>query len=113
MPVITLVSFFVGVSLILSESSQLVNALWFFAPVSFYSLAGNFAPFFEIGIGAYLDGRTRIQWLIPLLLFSYLYNILICTKALLDIFAAKMLRKSQSDWAKTRHLGNGNRYIVN
>jgi len=113
MPVITLVSFFVGVSLILSESSQLVNALWFFMPVSFYGLVGNFAPFFEVGIGAYLDGRTRIQWLVPLLLFSYLYNILICTKALLDLFAAKMLRKRQSDWAKTRHLGNGNRYIAN
>ena len=113
MPVLTLISFFVGLSLILSESSQLVNALWLFVPVSFYSLVGNFAPFFEIGIGAYLDGRTRIQWLIPLLLFAYWYNILICTKALLDIFAAKMFGKSQSDWAKTRHLGNGNHYIVN
>jgi cellulose synthase/poly-beta-1,6-N-acetylglucosamine synthase-like glycosyltransferase len=113
MPVLTLISFFVGLSLILSESSQLVNALWLFVPVSFYSLVGNFAPFFEIGIGAYLDGRTRIQWLIPLLLFAYWYNILICTKALLDIFASKMFRKSQSDWAKTRHLGNGNRYIMN
>jgi cellulose synthase/poly-beta-1,6-N-acetylglucosamine synthase-like glycosyltransferase len=113
MPVLTLISFFVGVSLILSESSQLVNALWFFVPVSFYSLVGNFAPFFEIGIGAYLDGRTRIQWLIPLLLFAYLYNILICTKALLDLFAAKVFRKNQSNWSKTRHLGNGNCYIVN
>ena len=113
MPVLTLIAFFAGVSLILSESSQLVNALWFFVPVSFYSLVGNFAPFFEIGIGAYLDGRTRIQWLIPLLLFAHFYNILICTKALLDLFAAKMLRKSQSDWAKTRHLGNGNCYIEN
>jgi cellulose synthase/poly-beta-1,6-N-acetylglucosamine synthase-like glycosyltransferase len=113
MPVLTLISFFVGVFLILSESSQLVNALWFFVPVSFYSLVGNFAPFFEIGIGAYLDGRTRIQWLIPLLLFVYFYNILICTKAFLDLFAAKMLRKNQSAWAKTRHLGNGNRYIGN
>jgi cellulose synthase/poly-beta-1,6-N-acetylglucosamine synthase-like glycosyltransferase len=113
MPVLTLISFFAGVSLILSESSQLVNALWFFVPVSFYSVVVNFAPFFEIGVGAYLDGRTRIQWLIPLLLFAYMYNILICTKALLDLFAAKMLGKSQSDWAKTRHLGNGNRYIGN
>jgi len=113
MPVLTLIAFFAGFSLILSQSSQLVNALWFFVPVSFYSLVGNFAPFFEIGIGAYLDGRTRIQWLIPLLLFAYLYNILICTKALLDLFAAKMLGKSQSDWAKTRHLGNGNSYIGN
>jgi cellulose synthase/poly-beta-1,6-N-acetylglucosamine synthase-like glycosyltransferase len=113
MPVLTLVSFFSGVFLILFQSSQLINALWFFVPVSFYSVVGNFAPFFEISIGAYLDGRTRIQWLIPLLFFAYLYNILICTKAFLDLFAAKMLRKSQSDWAKTHHLGNGNRYIVN
>jgi cellulose synthase/poly-beta-1,6-N-acetylglucosamine synthase-like glycosyltransferase len=113
MPVLTLIAFFAGFSLILSGSSQLVNALWFFVPVSFYSVVGNFAPFFEIGIGAYLDGRTRIQWLIPLLLFAYLYNILICTKALLDLFAAKMLGKSQSNWAKTRHLGNGNSYIGN
>jgi cellulose synthase/poly-beta-1,6-N-acetylglucosamine synthase-like glycosyltransferase len=110
-PVLTLISFLAGVSLIFSQSSQLVNTLWFFVPVSFYSVVGNFAPFFEISIGAYLDGRTRIQWLIPLLLFAYSYNILICTKALLDLFAAKMLRKSQSDWAKTRHLGNGNSYI--
>ena len=113
MPILTLVSFFLGVTLCFFETSQLVNALWFFVPVSFYSLVGNFAPFFEIGIGVYLDGRTRIQWLIPLLLFVYSYNILICTKALLDLFVAKMVRKSQSEWAKTQHLGSGNSYIEN
>jgi cellulose synthase/poly-beta-1,6-N-acetylglucosamine synthase-like glycosyltransferase len=111
MPVLTLVAFFAGVSLIFTQSSPLIGALWFFVPISFYSLVGNFAPFFEVGIGAYLDGRTRIQWLIPLLLFANLYNILICTKALLDLLAAKMLRRNQSDWAKTHHLGNGNSYI--
>jgi cellulose synthase/poly-beta-1,6-N-acetylglucosamine synthase-like glycosyltransferase len=113
LPVLTLIALFAGVFLVISHASQFDDALWLFVPVSFYSVVGNFAPFFEIGIGAYLDGRTRIQWLIPLLLFAYLYNILICTKAFLDLFAAKMLRKSQCDWAKTRHLGNGNRYIEN
>jgi cellulose synthase/poly-beta-1,6-N-acetylglucosamine synthase-like glycosyltransferase len=111
MPVLTLIAFFAGVSLIISHASQFVNLLWFFVPVSFYSLVGNFAPFFEIGIGAYLDGRTRIQWLIPLLLFAFSYNTLICTKALLDLFVAKMLGKNQRDWAKTRHGGHGNSYI--
>jgi cellulose synthase/poly-beta-1,6-N-acetylglucosamine synthase-like glycosyltransferase len=110
-PVVTLFAFFVGVSLILSGTSQLFDVLWFFVPLSFYSLAGNFAPFFEIGIGAYLDGRTRIQCLIPLLFLAYMYNILICTKALLDLFAAKMLRKNQTNWAKTQHFGDRNRYI--
>ncbi|MBN1358512.1 glycosyltransferase family 2 protein [Candidatus Bathyarchaeota archaeon] len=113
MPVLTLITFFVGAFLIVFDSSYVINAFWFFVPVSFYSLVGNFAPFFEIGIGAYLDGRTRIQWLIPLLFFVYLYTILICTKALLDLVVAKILRKSQSEWAKTTHLGNGNSYIRN
>jgi cellulose synthase/poly-beta-1,6-N-acetylglucosamine synthase-like glycosyltransferase len=110
-PVLTLIAFFAGVFLVISHASQFANALWLFVPVSFYSVVGNFAPFFEIGIGAYLDGRTRIQWLIPLLFIAYLYNILICTKAFLDLLAAKMLRRSQCDWAKTRHLGNGKCYI--
>jgi cellulose synthase/poly-beta-1,6-N-acetylglucosamine synthase-like glycosyltransferase len=113
MPVLTLVASVAGVALIIAHSSQLINALWLFMPLSFYSIIGNFAPFFEIGIGAYLDGRTRIQWLIPLLLFAYLYNVLICTKAFLDLCVAKILRRSQSDWAKTHHVGDGNCYIEN
>jgi cellulose synthase/poly-beta-1,6-N-acetylglucosamine synthase-like glycosyltransferase len=113
MPILTLISFFTGISLILLGASPFINALWFFVPMSFYSLVGNFAPFFEVGIGAYLDGRTRIQWLMPLLFFVYLYNILICTKALLDLFAAKVMRKKRADWAKTRHVGDGNSYIGN
>ncbi|MCW4046921.1 MAG: glycosyltransferase family 2 protein [Candidatus Bathyarchaeota archaeon] len=112
-PVVTLVAFLVGVSLVLYGASQFFSVLWLFVPVSFYSLAGNFAPFFEIGIGAYLDGRTRIQFLIPLLFLAYMYNILICTKALLDLFAAKMLGKKQVNWAKTQHFGDRNRYIMN
>jgi cellulose synthase/poly-beta-1,6-N-acetylglucosamine synthase-like glycosyltransferase len=110
-PVVTLAAFLVGVSLILSGGSQIFSALWLFLPLSFYSLAGNFAPFFEIGIGAYLDGRTRLQFLIPLLFLAYMYNVLICTKALLDLFVGKLLGKRQSNWAKTRHFGDRNRYI--
>jgi len=48
---------------------------WAFVPFSLYSFVGNLAPFFEVGVGAYLDGRTRAHWLIPLLIFVFLYNI--------------------------------------
>jgi cellulose synthase/poly-beta-1,6-N-acetylglucosamine synthase-like glycosyltransferase len=111
MPVITMLAFFLGAFLILYGSSSLVYPLWFFVPISLYSCVGNFAPFFEVGIGAYLDGRTRLQWLVPLLIFAYLYNIAICTKAFLDLIAAKILRRKQVDWQKTKHLGEGKRYI--
>jgi cellulose synthase/poly-beta-1,6-N-acetylglucosamine synthase-like glycosyltransferase len=113
MPVIVLASFIVGVPLILFESSKLVSALWFSMPIFLYSFVGNFAPFFEVGIGAYLDGRTRIQWLIPLLIFTFFYNIPICTKAFLDLLASKILRRNHNIWVKTSHLGNGNSYIMN
>ena len=113
MPVLTLISFLISAFLILSQSSHLFYAAWLFVPLSVYGLAGNLAPFFEIGIAAYLDGRTRLQFLVPLLLFAYLLNTLICTKALLDLLTAKLLRKNHIDWDKTFHLGNGNRYIGN
>ena len=113
MPLVVLVSFLAGVPLILLEFSRFVGALWVSLPIFFYSFVGNFAPFFEVGIGAYLDGRTRIQWLIPLLIFTFLYNIPICTKAFVDLVASKVFRRSQNIWVKTSHLGNGNGYILN
>src|SRR3990172_10777820 len=113
MPLIALLAFIVGSFLIFSGSSFPVGILWFSVPVSFYSFVGNFAPFFEIGIGAYLDGRTRTQWLVPLLIFTFLFNVPICMKAFLNLLASKILRRDHNVWVKTRHLGNGNRYIGN
>ncbi len=109
MPVITLSSFLVSGVLVIEGSSTFIDALWFSFAVSLYSFAGNFAPFFEVGIGAYLDGRSRTQWLTPLLFFGFFLNILICTKAFLDIIWARILRKKHTDWAKTDHLGNRTR----
>jgi len=60
-----------------------------------------------------LDGRKRIQWLAPMLIFSFLYNMLICGKAFLDLLSDKLTGSTKSDWEKTEHLGNGNRYIEN
>jgi cellulose synthase/poly-beta-1,6-N-acetylglucosamine synthase-like glycosyltransferase len=97
MPVLTLFAVLFGVLLILFNPTPAAYLLWFFIPVSVYSAVGNFAPFFEVGIGAYLDERKRLQWLIPLLSFLYLLNTAICTKALFDLCVAKIRRKRQVD----------------
>lgn len=107
MPVLTLFSCIIGIQLILDSSSQIVSDLWFLIPISMYSFVGNFAPFFEVGIGAYLDGRNRIQWLCPLLIFLFLFNMLLCTKAFFDLILGKLLRRNQK-WAKTTHMGTSN-----
>ena len=112
MPVFVLLSWIVGVPLFFLRPLPWFGLFWAFAPISLYSFVGNFAPFFEVGIGAYLDGRTRAQWLIPLLIFTFLYNIPICTKALTDLLLSKIKRKNINHWTKTAHSGNGNAYIA-
>jgi len=58
-----------------------------------YSSLGNFAPFFEIGLGMYLDGRNRACRLIPLLFPFFLYNVIICTFALIKLCIYKLVGK--------------------
>jgi cellulose synthase/poly-beta-1,6-N-acetylglucosamine synthase-like glycosyltransferase len=110
-PVVTFFSFFISICLMMLGAPQLVTSTWFFVPITFYSFVGNFAPFFEICIGAYLDNRSRTQWLAPFLFFAFVYNLLICTKASFDILVGKLLGRKQ-DWAKTSHSGSGSPSFV-
>lgn len=113
MPILALLSWIICVPLFFLKTPPWFGMFWASIPISIYSFVGNFAPFFEVGIGAYLDGRTRAQWLIPLLIVPFLYNIPICTKALIDLLISKIFRKNGNNWAKTVHSGNGNSYIMN
>jgi cellulose synthase/poly-beta-1,6-N-acetylglucosamine synthase-like glycosyltransferase len=113
LPIIVLFSWIIGIPLTFLKFSQWSTPFWVTSSIALYSSIGNFAPFYEIGVGAYLDGRRRAQWLVPLLLFTLLYNIPICTKALIDILISKITRKSNNYWEKTEHSGNGNCYIMN
>jgi len=112
MPVLVLLSWIVGVPLFFLGPPFWSSIVWAFVPISLYSFVGNFAPFFEVGVGAYLDGRTRAQWLIPLLILTFLYNIPICTKAFADLLMTKISGKNNNNWEKTAHSGNGNCYIM-
>ncbi len=111
MPLLTIFSFIAGILLILA-GSPIIDYLWLAVIISFYSFVGNYAPFFEIGIGVYLDDRKRVQWLTPLLIFSFIYNVLICGKAFFDLLIEKLLGR-KGNWDKTEHLGRGNCYIEN
>jgi cellulose synthase/poly-beta-1,6-N-acetylglucosamine synthase-like glycosyltransferase len=112
MPVLALFCWVIGIPLFFLKYQEWFGVLWTIVPISIYSCVGNFAPFFEVGIGAYLDGRTRMQWLLPLLIFTFLYNIVICTRALADLLFSKLLRRNCNHWTKTAHSGNGNAYIA-
>jgi cellulose synthase/poly-beta-1,6-N-acetylglucosamine synthase-like glycosyltransferase len=115
MPILALLSILIGLPLVFFDfkNSALNAFLWLSIPISLYSFVGNFAPFFEVGAGLYLDGRTRTQWLIPCLLFTFFFNIPICLKAFFDVLASRITGKNKHVWEKTMHSGNGNCYIEN
>jgi cellulose synthase/poly-beta-1,6-N-acetylglucosamine synthase-like glycosyltransferase len=110
-PIFATLAWNLGAILFLVQPFAFTNFLWMTVPISFYSSVGNFAPFFEVGIGAYLDGRNRICWLIPLLLLTFMLNVLICTKAFLDLCLSKITGKKRHTWTKTVHNGNGTQHI--
>jgi cellulose synthase/poly-beta-1,6-N-acetylglucosamine synthase-like glycosyltransferase len=113
LPILVGLAWILGATLCLVHPEPWIRILWFSVPISVYSSVGNFAPFFEVGIGAYLDGRERIYWLIPLLLLTFMFNMLICTKAFVDLCVSKITGKKQRSWTKTLHNGRGNCYIKN
>lgn len=110
-PIFAALAWILGAVLFLFQPLAWTNFVWMFVPISFYSSVGNFAPFFEVGIGAYLDGRTRICCLIPLLFLTFLLNVLICTTAFLYLCISKVTGKKRHTWTKTVHNGNGSRHI--
>jgi cellulose synthase/poly-beta-1,6-N-acetylglucosamine synthase-like glycosyltransferase len=110
LPILSLFSLLLAVPMII-YSPHVAAVLWVIIPVSLFSFVGNFAPFFEVGIGAYLDGRKRLQWIEPILILVFLYNMIICTKALIDVLIG-MVRGNQGDWAKTEHLGKDAFYYI-
>lgn len=81
------------------------STIWAVIPLFAYSSAGNFASFFEVGAGIYLDRRVRASWIIPVLLLAFAVNMLICSKALFDLVISKITRRKAHEWAKTVHTG--------
>ncbi|MCL5877465.1 MAG: glycosyltransferase family 2 protein [Candidatus Bathyarchaeota archaeon] len=112
MPTIVFLSFVLGLILLMQLPAHGFGlAFMTLVPVSCYSFIGNFAPFFEVGVGLYLDGRKRSQWLLPLSILTFLFNLSICGLALLDVLAGKIRRKRTHSWSKTNHSGKGDNYV--
>jgi cellulose synthase/poly-beta-1,6-N-acetylglucosamine synthase-like glycosyltransferase len=111
MPLLVVLAWVLEATSYSAQSSEMVVFYWFLPSIFIYSAIGNFAPFFEVGIGAYLDGRERICRLIPLLFVAFLFNVVICAKAFFDLCISKIMGNNCHKWAKTFHSGNGNNFI--
>jgi cellulose synthase/poly-beta-1,6-N-acetylglucosamine synthase-like glycosyltransferase len=105
-PIIVGLSWLLGAAIFIYWPTNWFDWLWALPPIFVYSSVGNFALFFEVGVGAYLDGRVRLSWLMPLLLMSFVVNVLICAKALWDLCFCKIVGRKHHLWIKTLHNGS-------
>jgi len=107
MPIMVLAAWLVGVGAYLAHEAPFFAAngryYFFILSVFTYSAVGNFAPFFEVGSGAYLDNRKQLLWLLPALSFAFVIMVFCCTKAAIDLL---LLREKEYRWVRTLHRGN-------
>ena len=104
-PILVGLSWVFGAVIFFMSPVDWFSAIWTMIPLFAYSSAGNFASFFEVGAGIYLDRRVRTSWIIPVLLLAFAVNMLICSKALFDLVISKITRRKAHEWAKTVHTG--------
>lgn len=100
------VPLFVGLSWILSGLGVIMGfplPLWTLSlsALSIFSAVGNFAPIFEIVVGAVLDRVPRALLWLPLIPLMYGVNVIICANALLDLALGK-----PASWSHTPHNGS-------
>lgn len=110
-PILVGLAWILSAILCLVHPSQWITLSWVSTPIFVYSAVGNFAPFFEVGTGVYLDKRVGVYWLLPLLFLTFLLNTLICTKAFIDLCLFKVLGIRCPSWTKTLHNGGRHNYI--
>jgi len=100
LPALLLVGIISSVILFFLGELEIFSGLMFFIFVIALSSFGNFAPFFQIGIANFIDGRTYALRLIPLFSFNYVLYMLYISlgfwESLLDFF-----RRKNPQWDKT------------
>ena len=69
--------------------------------VGVYNTFGNFAPFYQIGTGALLDGANKRILLLPMLLFNYFFNTWYIALGLLEA-VWDVITGRKAKWQKTR-----------
>jgi len=109
-PIFVGMSWFLGAMIFFLYPVDWFYSIWTLLPVFMYSSAGNFASFFEVGTGVYLDRRIRVSWIIPILLLSFVLNVFICSKAFFDLVLSKITGRKVHNWAKTAHRGGSQKH---
>ncbi len=103
-PVVLFLGIADSVALFYLGEMQILESALVFLFVAAYSSFGNFAPFYEIGTAALIDGVSYRLRLLPFMTFYFLLNVLTTTAGFFQALGDHLLRRDVG-WAKTEHFG--------
>ncbi|MDY0110160.1 MAG: glycosyltransferase [Candidatus Krumholzibacteria bacterium] len=107
-PVFLLLGIIDSVILFFLGEMQIFSSMLVFLFVAAYNCFGNFAPFYEIGTAALLDGVTHRIRLLPFLTFYFLLNVWNMSRGFFAALGDLLLRR-RATWAKTERFGEAPR----
>ncbi|MCI4458356.1 MAG: glycosyltransferase family 2 protein [Thermocrinis sp.] len=85
--------------------TEIVNSYLFLLFMFAYNCFGNFAPFFEIGTALVLDGSRQKVFLLPLMFFEFIFNIIYTSLGFIDA-VMDIITKRTVAWQKTERFRN-------
>jgi cellulose synthase/poly-beta-1,6-N-acetylglucosamine synthase-like glycosyltransferase len=100
-PVVMLLGILDSLALFFMGEMHILAGVGVFLFVGVYNTFGNFAPFFQIGAGSLLDGATNRILLLPMLIFSFIFNTFYISIGFLEALADRITGR-RAVWVKTR-----------
>lgn len=99
-PFFTLLGFIFSLILFFSGDMVLSTSYLFLISILAFNTFGNFAPFFQIAVASFLDGRIYSIRVLPLFFFSFIFNLFYASLGFIDAILDVLLKR-QVIWHKT------------
>jgi cellulose synthase/poly-beta-1,6-N-acetylglucosamine synthase-like glycosyltransferase len=99
-PIILLLGLCDSLALFFLGEMHIIAGMIAFVFVGAYNTFGNFAPFYQIGIGSMLDGAAGRILLLPFLIFNFFFNTWYMSRGFVDAVIDKITGRI-APWQKT------------
>ncbi len=99
-PIVLLLGILDSLALFFLGEMNIIDSILVFVYVAAYNSYGNFAPFYQIASGAFLDGAVERILLVPFLIFNFFFNLWYVANGFVA-GTLDLVFKRGSSWAKT------------
>ncbi|WP_456392946.1 glycosyltransferase [Persephonella sp.] len=100
LPVVLLAGWVDALLLFFAGETNILVYSYVWLATGIFSGFGNFAPFYQIGVGAFLDGLYKRVALLPFLFFNFFFNTFYITYGFIEAVAG-ILGNREIKWHKT------------